>query len=521
MRRILTGIVSTLILAGCVLIAARGGSEPPSLRLRLLDAETGKPMGGTVRVQSLPTGKAVELPGLLDRLRGLKKSDALTGWFVVPAGGGDTKLPHGRYRIEALSGLETLKSSLEFEVRDGEAMVSVKLKPVFRPADQRLTAGNTHLHLQGVTREECDEYLRQVPAADGIRVMFLSYLERAEIDKTYITNRFPIGPVKGFETTGVLFHNGEEHRHNFEAWGQGYGHVMFLNINRLVQPVSLGPGITAKGNDDRPLRPGIDDARSQGGTIIWCHNANGYEDVPTALSGRLDALNVFDGSRTGTYEESYYRFLNIGMRLPISTGTDWFIYDFSRVYARVDGEITIPNWLTALKAGRNQATNGPLLSFTVDGKDVGDTIRLDRPRSLKVKASALGRHDFQKLQVVHNGKVVLSEPSRRRGEAFAALIERDLPIDGPGWLALRIDSDTKNELNQQLFAHTSPVYLEIGGRKIFDLESAQALHKLLEQGRDAIRSTGKFSADKARDDVLAIYEQSIRDLTERIARRAK
>jgi hypothetical protein len=36
-----------------------------------------------------------------------------------------------------------------------------------------------------------------------------------------------------------------------------------------------------------------------------------------ALTGRLDALNVFDGSRRGSFEDNYYRYLNIGLRLPI------------------------------------------------------------------------------------------------------------------------------------------------------------------------------------------------------------
>ena len=49
----------------------------------------------------------------------------------------------------------------------------------------------------------------------------------------------------------------------------------------------------------------------------------------------VDALNVFDGARIGTYEDGYYRYLNIGIRLPISTGTDWFLYDLARVYAKV------------------------------------------------------------------------------------------------------------------------------------------------------------------------------------------
>ena len=111
-------------------------------------------------------------------------------------------------------------------------------------------AGNTHLHLKGFSLDQSDEYLRNIPASDGLRVIFVSYLERDKDDKTYITNRYPIGDMPKFTATGVLFNNGEEHRHNFQGFGQGYGHVMFLNIKQLVQPVSIGPGITGRGFDD-------------------------------------------------------------------------------------------------------------------------------------------------------------------------------------------------------------------------------------------------------------------------------
>src|SRR5262249_51454205 len=136
---------------------------------------------------------------------------------------------------------------------------------------------------------------------------------------------------------------------------------------------------------------------------------------PTALTGRLDALNVFDGSRTGSYEDTYYRYLNTGLRVPISTGTDWFLYDFARVYAQVLGDLTVPSWLAAVKAGRCLVTNGPLLTLTVDGHDIGKTLALDKPRRVRVEATAVGRHDFQRLQLVRNGKVVHTTlPTRGR-----------------------------------------------------------------------------------------------------------
>src|SRR5437764_138287 len=130
-------------------------------------------------------------------------------------------------------------------------------------------AGNTHLHLRNFSMAVADNYLRNIPAADGLRVLFISYLEREKEDATYITNRYPIGDLPRFAATGVLFNNGEEHRHNFAGFGEGYGHVMFLNLKELVKPVSSGPGITGGGFDDVALRPGIDNARKQGATVLW------------------------------------------------------------------------------------------------------------------------------------------------------------------------------------------------------------------------------------------------------------
>src|SRR5207237_3708089 len=135
---------------------------------------------------------------------------------------------------------------------------------------------------------------------------------------------------------------------------------------------------------------------------------------------RLDASNVFDGSRTRTYEERYYPLLNVGLRLPISTGTDWFMYDFSRVYAKAARPLTVRSWLDAVKAGRCVATNGPLLTLTVDGKAIGETIRLDQPRTLRIEASALGRHNFHKLQLISNGKVIHTRLSKAEAGGYSA-----------------------------------------------------------------------------------------------------
>jgi len=506
-----------LLLLGAVL-AARTGPGAVALRLRLVDADTGKDLAGIIRAYRDGQDTPERLPGLLDRFRGLEKTRL--GWYVLPAGGADVTLPPTSLRLEAVSGLESALATATVDPRrDREAVVRVPF--VFRPEASRLVPGNTHLHLRGLSRAESDDYLRQVPAADGLKVLFISYLERVKDDLLYITNRYPVGDLKEFAATGVLLNNGEEHRHNFSAHGQGYGHVMLLGLRELVRPASVGPGLTGAGFDDRPLRTGIDEARRQGGTVIWCHNTNGHEDVPSALTGRLHALNVFDGSRTGSYEDNYYRYLNIGLRLPISTGTDWFLYDFSRVYARVDKRLTVQSWLEAVRAGRCVASNGPLLTLRVDGRAPGDVIDLPRARSLRIAAEALGRHDFQKLQLIFNGKVVATQPARPDRDRYRAVIDRDLALDGPGWFAVRIESTTRNELGNVLYGHSSPVYVTLAGESHFDVEAARGLVQQLEEARAEIPRRGRFSDPAAQQKVLSLYDEALSDLAGRINRRGK
>lgn len=516
MRKLLAFTITGAVLSVSVFLGAQPQAERVAVKLQLVDAETGKGVVGIAHVSGAD-GKSVQLPGLYDRMTGLTKDMPGIHWYIVPAEGAETSLPRGKWNVKALSGLETALVEQSVVVA-GPTQVALKLPALLRAEQSGWIAGNTHLHLKGFSLDQSDEYLRKIPASDGLRVMFISYLERDQDDKTYITNKYPIGEMPKFNATGVLFNNGEEHRHNFKGFGEGYGHVMFLNIKQLVQPVSIGPGIMGGGFDEPALRPGIDNAKKQGGTIIWCHNTNGYEDVLNALTGRLDALNVFDGSRTGSFDENYYKYLNIGLKMPISTGTDWFMYDFARVYAEVRGPLTVASWLDAVKAGRCQATNGPLLTLKVDGQSMGSVIELKDRKTVTIEASAVGRHPLKRLQLLHNGKIIKTQLATA-GEPGRIQLRHETRIDGPGWFAVRIDSDAKNEFDRTLFAHSSPIYVRFEGRDVFDIEAARGLLKQVEEGHAVIKGGGRFSNPDAAKKLLSLYDEAAQDLRERIERR--
>ena len=59
-----------------------------------------------------------------------------------------------------------------------------------------------------------------------------------------------------------------------------------------------------------------------------------------------------------------------------------------RVYVQVPGPFTYESWIDNLKKGRSFVSNGPMLEFSVDGKALSETIKLEAPQKLRVKASA-------------------------------------------------------------------------------------------------------------------------------------
>lgn len=488
-------------------------AETCRLTIELTFDNAPQPIAGLLRVTNLATGKAIVFADEIQRE---------ANWHAV-AGPMALVLPRGKLKIEALYGLETSLVTREIDLACKEKeSIKIDLKRFYKPADRRLIAGNTHLHLMKLTHAEAVRYLETVPRADGLDLVFLSHLKRVPEDVDYISNLFTDGDLGRLSKSGVLFGNGEEHRHNFGPGGEGYGHVMFLNLQRLVEPVSIGPGIMKSGTDGRPLQRGIKEARAQEATVIWCHNQFGHEDLPNWIACVLDAQNIYDGNPHGTYADTYYRYLNLGMKVPFSTGTDWFIYDFSRVYVPLEGELTARRWLLELARGRSYITNGPFLELTAGGKQIGDTIAARPNDELKITARALGRADFHGLELIHNGKIIEHVHCDEQAGHRVAELDYALKVTEPGWIAARIPLEAgQNEFGKPLFAHTSPIYIELDGQRIFQPEVAQGLIAEMEKSIEAIKAQGRFADAAEENAVISVYHDGVASLRKRIEENAR
>lgn len=521
-----SGFVAITVMLTLLMVAGNRPPETCQVTLQIVDAESGESMAGVIQVR-LESGERIELPELLNRGTGLDDDLPIHDWSVLPD---ETvvELPAQQLSFEALSGLETERLSRTVDLR-GKSKATVRLPLVrfYRRQDSRNFAGNTHLHLMKLTREDCDRYLREIPRSDDLDVLFLSYLERAEADHEYTSNNYSRKDLAALTLqTGVLFGNGEEHRHNFAGFGQGYGHVMLLNIPELIQPVSIGPGIMKTGTDGIPLTRGIQQARNDGATTIWCHNVFGLEAEPNWILGRLDAMNIYDGGRRAGFRERFYPLLNLGLKVPFSTGTDWFMYDFSRVYVHLEKPVSVDHWLDGLAAGRSYITNGPLFRFQVDNAVMGDTVRLDQPRVVSVLGQVEGRTDFVRAELVLNGQIVATAGTRPVGGHYLAEIKASIPIDQPGWVALRIPPPDlsrtgsvtpSNEFGRALYGHTSPVYLEVGGKSAFDPKVAQKLLEKMRAAQTTISRNGQFESRQTQARVLDVYDDAAEQLRTRQA----
>lgn len=520
-------IYGSLVLGMGLLLSTSGSEQKPdvSIEVHLVDAETGDTLPGVVQVEKAD-GTLVELSNLIPRGEGIRNFPEIERWWVLPRPA-SLSLPRESLVLRGFSGLETDIGQLKVDL-SGEVPQSLRLplRRFYDAGKEGWQNANTHLHLQRLDREESDRYLIDVSTSDGLDLVFVSYLERAAADEQYITNRYSREDLQKLSTGQVLFGNGEEHRHNFGAGGEGFGHVMLLDIPELVFPVSIGPGISKVGTDGIPLSRGIERAREIGGAVIWCHNSWGLEDIPSWLTGTLHANNIFDGGTHGSYEHSFYRYLDLGINAPFSTGTDWFIYDFSRVYVPADERLSAGQWLAQLKRGRSYITNGPFLEFEVNGMRPGETLDLSSGNLVTVSGSAKGRIDFQRLELVWNGQVIKSENSEEELGHFQGELRHQFKADLPGWLALRTppppreasegSKHPKNEYGRDLFAHTSALFVDVDNRHLFNVETARALIAELERSQQMISDNALFADHSERRAIMDVYKAAADDLRRRI-----
>jgi hypothetical protein len=296
------------------------------------------------------------------------------------------------------------------------------------------------------------------------------------------------------------------------------------------------------------LARALRETRRQGGVATWAHFCNlpGFEspiDIALGLIDAVDLITYDDPTQLPSHWEPwkdsgmpqaeftimrsmdlYYQYLNAGFRLPIAAGTDKMDESIpvgsNRLYARFTGNSSYEAWLVGLKAGNGFITNGPMLTFEVEGHTAGDVVEFSGSRKVKARATARSILPFASLEIVMNGEPVANQSmrghnNRKAGGLYSLEVETMLDLQRSSWLAARVAEDLaiKERILPRgltVFAHTNPIHFLRDGAKVRELSSIGYLQKYVKGTIRWLNTGAHFATTAEKQEALHLAEQAQR-----------
>ncbi len=445
--------------------------------------------------------------------------------YFHTAGKVELTVPTGQINVEVMKGFEYHVEEKTVQIAAGQpASLVVHLQALSIPADAHWhwVSGDVHVHMNygGAYRSTPKDVVAQAAAEN------LSVVESLVVNKE---QRIP--DIAYFRTTpdpastakNLLLFSQEYHT---SYWG----HLGLLNLtnNFLLPGYAVYPN-TAAGSLFPTNADVADLAHAQNALVGYVHpfdsvpdpanDASLTDELPVDVAlGKVDYIEVVGFSDHKSTADVWYRLLNCGFRLPTGAGTDAMTnyaslrgpVGLDRVYAAVPpGPLAIKPWLNSLKHGKTFATNGPLLGFTLGGRQIGDDLKLP-PGENKIKFTAKMRSivPIDHLEVICNGEVV--HDLKLTGDRETLDAEDTIQISRSGWCLLRAWSDKAEHpiLDIYPYATTSPVYLTVAGSALKPAADAPYFVAWIDRLVDAAKLNKDWNNQGERTAVLKLLSDA-------------
>ncbi len=423
----------------------------------------------------------------------------------------------------------------------GRSTIDARLRRWSDQAADGWHSGDVHVHLHyGGEYLLTPEHASLVQRGEDVRFMNMMV---ANSGSGYVNDRawFSGHDHELSNATGGSRHIlrwGEEYRNNF------YGHLCMYGLEELVPPIYSGFRLSEHEHDLPANAHAADHAHSVGGTLSYAHPMFGSIDLDRVFSvvrtveakelpvdvalGKVDALDVMSYPGVNLeVAELWYRLLNCGFRLPATAGTDTFM-NFggtgmfsnppagNRVFVQLEGPLTTEAWCAGVREGRTFVTNGPVLRLNVADQPIGSILEARPGQTFEVHGDVSSHFPVERLQLVVNGAIVAET---RPGPAdHSATIDQPVVVAGSCWIALRaLGGEHDLVLGGSLFAHTSPIYVDVPGAPLADPAAAGYFVEWIDRLVAMCRTDGRYPDDASREEVIALFT-SAREVYERMAR---
>ncbi|MGE5126891.1 MAG: CehA/McbA family metallohydrolase [Betaproteobacteria bacterium] len=389
---------------------------------------------------------------------------------------------------------------------NGDACLTTCQRPV------TWVASDVHVHSMGCSQHVSPDELAEKLKAQKIQVgAALVWGEGYDVDEPNFTGRdHPLS------TPDFILHYDLEVSHFAAA---RTGHLILLGLDSLA----FSPDVFEIPQSGVPV---VDWARQQPRAVVgmahgqfWPRDGSfpvppggccvPWEVVVHAARGKLDFLSMertFD-AEPGTFL-LWKAMQNAGFRVAIAGGSDWscisdrFDETTPRTDAIVEGPLTYEAWLRAIKAGRCTAAVGigNHLNLRVEGRGLGDEVRLAAPRDVTVTLETAGA--AAGVDVLVNGQAVTRVPVA----AGPQLAQVQVTVTKSSWIAARSP-----------YVVTSPVYVLVGGQPIrASADDICYLWRSVEHLQDLVTS-GRLRLYASEDVGLRAYAEAVSELQRRFA----
>jgi hypothetical protein len=505
------------------------------LRLRILDGLDGNPGAARVSVTDAAGRGYAPDDALWHADDGFDRAERPFEYqyFHAP-GGAELTLPEGEAHVEIIRGTEYRPVRRSVKIESGATLeLEVALERIADLASEGWFSGDLHAHMNygGAYRNDPERLAFQASAED------LRLVENLIVNKE---QRVPDiahfdGSPDFFPDENVIIDHAQEFHTSF------WGHLGVLGLrNHLLIPGYAAYANTAAASLYPPNAVILDLAHAQGGVAGYVHPFDSEPDPFDATTPLTNELPVDVALGKVDYYEAvgfvvdplanqtpWYRLLNCGFRLPTGAGTDAMAnfaslrgpVGLNRVYARARAPLDHRRFLDALVAGRTFATNGPLLTFTLGGAEIGDAIELPAgAHRLEVRASLRSIVPVDHFEVVGNGEVVASLSLESGGTS--GRVNQEIAIERSGWYLLRAwNTKATHPVRDYLpFATTSPIYVSVGGEPVRSAEDANYFVAWVDRLIQTARTHGGYNTEGEKADVLKILLDARAVFRERAAR---
>jgi len=408
-------------------------------------------------------------------------------------------LPLGKVYMEVSKGFEIRPVRKVIEVEPATESVEVVLEKVLPWRERGWVTADTHVHFLSPPTARLEG------SAEGVNVVNLLTSQWGEL----MTNA---GDFDGQTTWGSKESGGDGEwlvRVGTENRQPVLGHISLLGYDgEIIAPMCAGgPDEAAIGDPVAALMlEWAEQCKAQNGVVVLPHFPNPRaENAADLISGVIDGVEMTSWgdlySGIDPYSLSdYYRYLNCGYFVAAVGGTDKMkaatAVGTVRTYSQIPGgrEFDYDGWKRGIRAGNTFVTYGPLMEFSVDGKQSGSRIEMKAGGGTVdvVWKLASVTVPMSKVELVVNGEVRESRSVKPDEDAGSW----PLRVEKSSWVALLVRGHYADK-RELIAAHSSPVMIPVEGSDFFSPVDAVTMLDQIEGALAYVDTVGTRAEDEA------------------------